>query len=599
MKWVVVRRTMHGKRLGLFIWQVTFSLLAIGLSLMIAFVEDTAVAGQLVALMTVIWTLGWFFGPMIYSSRDLALQIDYFRSLPVPSKKFADAFTISSFIGLSVPVTLLSFLSIVVYAYRLEPWLALVAIPLVVIQVLMIVLFAKIIAVFLKRHVKTHFGSFVSSFVIGGVLAFFATGWFALGSINSIIQNGLPEQWIQILKFIPSVWSVSAIEAFARQDWSAAVFAGLLLVTTIAIWILWRHTFIRLLTLPRSSRTSNNKNLTVIEHWPDSPTLAVIQRELTAWKRDYTRSSLVFFAFFYSVFVCIYPIDVNLTVLLPFMGILFAISAAGSTANGYGIDGSMFWQLLTTPKAYRHDILGRQITWLIIVAPVAVILTIIGLAIAGFPVAAWIHIFGLLIAALGAGAGLSILIAVYYVISLRDPHVRGNDANENNVEWGQFMLTAMGVLILTALPIIPWWLSVRLNIEWISYFVFPLAIVVATLTFVLMGEIALRRLQIAGASILQTLIHGEPMITSTAKPQTTQQTASIYIRAILGSLLLFPQGLVPIIFKLTGNQETRVWFLAMYLPDGLGWLVAVVMCALGIWLWYGIFANSASEPKQK
>ncbi|WP_432714357.1 hypothetical protein, partial [Pedobacter sp.] len=65
----------------------------------------------------------------------------------------------------------------------------------------------------------------------------------------------------------------------------------------------------------------------------------------------------------------------------------------------------------------------------------------------------------------------------------------------------------------------------------------------------------------------------------------------------LGSILLFPQGLVPIIFKLTGNTETRAWFLAMYLPGAWGWIIAFTMCAVGIWLWYGVFVNSATKPK--
>ena len=107
------------------------------------------------------------------------------------------------------------------------------------------------------------------------------------------------------------------------------------------------------------------------------------------------------------------------------------------------------------------------------------------------------------------------------------------------------------------------------------------------------------RLQKAGPLILQTLIRGDMPLTPSAtapKPLTTKETAVMYVRAILGSLFLFPQGIVPIIFKLTGNHETRVWFLAMYMPGIWGWVTAIVMATIGVWLWYKVIFKSKSAP---
>ncbi|HYH74984.1 MAG TPA: hypothetical protein VD735_03405 [Candidatus Saccharimonadales bacterium] len=583
----------QGKRLGLFIWQLLFSLTAIVLSLLAALTGNTTIAGQLVAALLAIWTLGWVLGPMIYRSRDLALRIDFFRAMPLDPRRFAAAFTAASAIGLPVPVTLLSFLAISIYAFRLEPWLALVSLPLIVLQLAMTVLLAKSVGTFLRQHTKTHLSSFISSIVTGGVLAFFATGWFALGSISTILQQGLPEQWVHILLYAPSGWSLAAIEALAAGQWQSAVLhVGLLIVATAALWQVWTAIFVRQLSHPHPARTSAG-HVTPLQRWPRSAKWAVVRRELLAWRRDYTRSSLVFFAFFYGIFVSLYPAQVDLLALLPFAGILFVMSAAGSTANSYGMDGSMLWQLLTTPRALRADVLGRQITWLLIIAPVAIVTTLIGLLVVDYAHDWWPMVTGLLAAALGGGAGFAALISVYYVVPLRDPQVRDEDTNENSVEWGQFLLTALSVATVTALPIGVWWLGASLGSTWLMWATLLVGAAVGICAYWLLGALAIRRLEQAGPAILQTLIRGDMPATASATtaPPTAKETAILYVRAGLGSLFLFPQGLVPIVMKLTGNEETRVWFLAMYIPGVWGWIVALAMCSIGAWLWCGVLVK--------
>ena len=52
----------------------------------------------------------------------------------------------------------------------------------------------------------------------------------------------------------------------------------------------------------------------------------------------------------------------------------------------------------------------------------------------------------------------------------------------------------------------------------------------------------------------------------------------------LGSIALFPQGIVPLGIKLSGAGE-RIWFLALYLPDVWQWLVIGIMILLGLLLY--------------
>lgn len=50
-----------------------------------------------------------------------------------------------------------------------------------------------------------------------------------------------------------------------------------------------------------------------------------------------------------------------------------------------------------------------------------------------------------------------------------------------------------------------------------------------------------------------------------------------------GLIALLPQGLVPIGIKIDGS-DSKVWFLALYLPDAWQWPVIALMIALGVGL---------------
>ena len=65
-------------------------------------------------------------------------------------------------------------------------------------------------------------------------------------------------------------------------------------------------------------------------------------------------------------------------------GLLYIVSAVGSTSNLYGVDGSALWQILITPNALRNDVRGRQIAWLIIILVAVIPTTVIGVLWSGY-----------------------------------------------------------------------------------------------------------------------------------------------------------------------------------------------------------------------
>ena len=60
-----------------------------------------------------------------------------------------------------------------------------------------------------------------------------------------------------------------------------------------------------------------------------------------------------------------------------------------------------------------------------------------------------------------------------------------------------------------------------------------------------------------------------------------KQRAIIGLGIPLGAILLFPQGIIPAVLKLT-HARGRIWFLPLYLPKPLQWPACFVMIILGV-----------------
>jgi ABC-2 type transport system permease protein len=103
----------------------------------------------------------------------------------------------------------------------------------------------------------------------------------------------------------------------------------------------------------------------------------------------------------------------------------------------------------------------------------------------------------------------------------------------------------------------------------------------------LLGGIAARRLRERGPEMLALMRSG----TVPAKgvkpggwqlpPMPRGTVVLVYLCWSLFWLPLFPQGIVPLVFKLIGTSA-RSWFLALYLPPVWQWPVIIGMIALGL-----------------
>ena len=65
----------------------------------------------------------------------------------------------------------------------------------------------------------------------------------------------------------------------------------------------------------------------------------------------------------------------------------------------------------------------------------------------------------------------------------------------------------------------------------------------------------------------------------------------------LGSIALFPQGLVALGIKLPGS-DARLWFLALYLREPWQWPVIVTMIGLGLLAYYVALRKYTTHRRQ-
>lgn len=255
----------------------------------------------------------------------------------------------------------------------------------------------------------------------------------------------LPAPVAAVLRAAPSGWPVVAVEAADRGDWGlvAATVAGLAAVAAAALtlWaVLLRRPVAR--AVVRGRRDGSWRPATALG--------AVVGKEVRTWSRDLVRIHFLAFCLVYAVTYALLPLLIDVTDYLPLTGVFAVALAVGSSAHLHSSDGTALWQTLMLPGSVRADIRGRQLAWLLVVTPPAVLLTVAGVAWHGEArLAAWAT--GLLPVVLGAGAGLLVLMSVRMPIRMADPHRRGsNPGSDGGGISGLVWLALLGLVVLTS-----------------------------------------------------------------------------------------------------------------------------------------------------
>jgi hypothetical protein len=587
MKLTVLRREARGPRSGWVLGgaMAGLALAAVTIGAATLRARSPGTVADLLGVVFAVWALGWMLGPA-YSGQPL-LRAEQFRLLPIPRRRLALGLLGTAFAGVTAPVTFIAFTALVVFGIRLGMVPALIALPAVVLQLILVVLLSRVTGSLFGALSRSRAGAVVSALVTAVMLVAISSGWIVLAALHPLVATGFPAGFAAAVRALPSSWAVVAVEASSRSDWlmTAAPLLGL-----IAVLLLLGLTWERSLgpaRWPRPAVRGSPAGRAAPRHWmPAGATAAALVKELRTWRRDPQRLNSLVVPPAFAVMTCLVPAALGTRAFLPFLGALTALMAAVTSANLYGQDGTALWLTLLIPGSERADVRGRQLAWLVLFAPMTLVLTAAGVAASGRP-DLWPGVLAATFALLGGGAGLLPAVAVALPAPRPGPRDRKN-APLGDTDELKPALVMLFLALATAVPaagtVLAGELTGRPALRWAALAV---GAITGMLSYTLLGRAAQRSLVRRGPELLSVLrTRTEHPATPASKPSLVTSMPRyrrrlLWCSLLTGCIAIFPQALVPLLMKLSGGHA-RVWFLALYLPGAWQWPVITLMFLLGL-----------------
>ncbi|MBV2156547.1 hypothetical protein [Kitasatospora sp. SUK 42] len=585
MKLAVLRRSMSGPRAAsLVLGAVTGTLAAVGTALLGLADFPTPGAGVgVVAAVLLLWTVGWALAPTV-TGGDPTLRLDYLALVPQRPRTLALGLLGASFVGISPLVGLIAFTVLVVFGAGLGPLPALVAVPALLLQLLFVVVLSKLTLQSLGGAARSRLGWELSALLVGLVIGFLNTGWFAIGFFLRLLTGEWSAEAGTVVRVLPSGWSAVAVDAARRSDWAlvAACLGGLLALSAL-LFAAWTALLARQLARgtaggrPAAVGRAAPLWAALLRAVPDTPAGAVLGKELRLWVRDPRRARALRAALWTGVFTGLLPLLGGFDTLVPWTGVVAALFAGSLCANLYGLDAGALWLTLLVPGAERVDVRARQLAWLIVVAPAALLLTLAP-AVAAPPGRVWPWLLAVLPAVLGAGAGLAPLMSLLGPAPSPDrPGGNPLDAfGDESADQGRMQGLAVLLLqLLAALPaagvVLAGTLLHSAPLRWAGV---AAGLGTGLLYAWWLGRAARRRLEADGPELLDVMRKGARRAPTGQAEQAEQdardrlprgRAAAVGLLITAGMLGVAPQGAVAMGMSFFAPTN-RSWFAAMYLP---------------------------------
>lgn len=171
MKLVLLRNSMTGVRAALMvIGGLSGLILAAGtLLLSIVLSARSSALMDILALIYTVWLLGWILGPILVGGQS-GLRPDHFRLLPIPRLRLALGLLGTALIDIGTGVTLLAFVSLLVFAARLGIGPTFVAVPAVALQLLFVLLLSRVLVSLFRRTMQSRIGGAIAGIVLAAIL---------------------------------------------------------------------------------------------------------------------------------------------------------------------------------------------------------------------------------------------------------------------------------------------------------------------------------------------------------------------------------------------------------------------------------------------
>ncbi|MDG4793722.1 hypothetical protein [Micromonospora sp. WMMD1082] len=555
--------------------------------------RPASVVPDLLAIAYFTWLIGWVVGP-VWSPAP-PLRPAHLAMLPLPRHRLAVGMLAAGFVGLTTVVTVLLFTSLVGYAARLGVLPVLLAVPLVALQVSLLVLLSRVAHVAFGRLARARSGAALNGVLLAIVLVLTQSGWMAVTGLLSsgVLDQGFPDGFSTALRWAPSGWALAAVEAAAAGNWvrTVLVVAAMLAVAAVLL-ALWGTSLGEARGARAVIRGSAGRRTPRTAPF-DRPAGAIVLKELRSWWRDPARSVALSAPFAWGVLTALLPLTFGAVELLPWAGTFIAVMSATWMANMYSFDGTALWLTIQTGTE-RMDVRARQWAYLIVYLPITLLVTVGFTAWSGLGWA-WPWALAAVTATLGGGAGL----VAYTSVASPEPGPDAHERAENPAEGSEGIGRAFVVFFAALLPPLPGLGVVYLGtardsaaLQWLGVLV---GVLVGALLAWGLGRLAAVRLARTAPEMLLLMRSGRAPSDTGTSPDTTADESPLTGRDllvettcwVLGAIAVLPQGLLTMLFKLTGNHDVRVWFLAMYLPEPWGWLTSIGMVLLGAYLlWF-------------
>ncbi|PTA47592.1 hypothetical protein C8054_04240 [Micromonospora sp. RP3T] len=585
MKLTIIRNSMTGGRAAWMLVGAVLGLLFAAATIWLSLVElPTDVLGDLLAGVFGMWTLGWLIGPLW--SGAAVLRADHFTLLPVPRRRLAVGLLGAAFVGITTAVTALGFVGLITYGARQGLVPAVLAAPVAALQLVFVVLLSRVVHALFGAVAASRAGAAITGVLFAAMLVLTQSGWMIVVAVmySDVLTTGFSHATTVTLRAVPSSWGVVAVDAAGRGDWPLALAAPAgLAVLCVLLLLVWSVE----LGSPRRARVTirGSAHRAPVRGGPFAGTTgAVVRKELRTWWRDPLRTTTAVVPIVWALGTVLLPLTFDARVLLPWAGPALALFAITSAGNLYSQDGTALWQTLTT-GTQRADVRGRQWAYLIVFGPPAVALSIAFGWWSGLTWT-WPWVAAAVPALLGGGAGLIVHASVFGLVPGPDAHKRPSNPLERADTTGQSNVLFWVGLLPAAPALALVWLGARVDQPWLSWAGVPVGVLTGVAVAWALGAGAIRKLTEDGPDLLHTMRTGRPPVVRRVDGSGVAARGGPVegLSWGLGSVLLIPQGIIPLVFILS-DIHVRSWFLAMYVWPVLGVPIAVLGILAGIALY--------------
>ncbi|MEV5652949.1 hypothetical protein AB0L57_32260 [Nocardia sp. NPDC052254] len=436
MRWRLTARAMSNGRAAVGFWLgLVFGLLAAAMTVALMASAghgwDARGAINVAATLYAVWTLGWLCGPVLLGSSDETLQPEHFRLLPVSSRQLSIGLAAVAVTGPAGAVNLIAFGGLVALASQLGALPTVFAVFGTVLQLAFVVLLSRVVLAWIGAAMRSRRGRDLGVLLAGLTGLAYYPLQLLLTYLGPRLEHVSPGLGIT-LRALPSGWAPYAVQAAAEGRWWYGLLALAGLTALVALlWQIWAVLLRRRLTTteapagPVRAQAGSGRLERLV---PPTPVGAVVLKELRTWWRDGRRRATLLPLILIGVVLPIFLGLQNAGATLPFAGAFVVWMAAMACANMFAFDGTALWHTLVIPGAVRSDVRGRMIAWLLVVSPLAVVLTLVMPGVAGqarlYP---WV--VSILPVLLGVGVAAAIFQSVYAAYPL--PQQRGNPFASN------------------------------------------------------------------------------------------------------------------------------------------------------------------------